>query len=88
MWSFGKNFKGNFFSLVKWDLLKGSPKSNPQKKKQTIWHLNVPGKVKILACCACRNSLPSETNFVRGRVITNDKRDICQTHQEDVIHAL
>ena len=50
MWSFGKNFKGNFFSLVKWDLLKGSPKSNPQKKKTDYLRLNVPGKVKILAC--------------------------------------
>ncbi|XP_030923317.1 uncharacterized protein LOC115950221 [Quercus lobata] len=53
-----------------------------------IWGLQVPNKVKHLAWKACKDSLPTKTNLVRKKVITEGCRDACKLHQEDVVHAL
>nr|POE88450.1 putative ribonuclease h protein [Quercus suber] len=53
-----------------------------------IWGLQVPNKVKHLAWKACKDSLPTKTNLIRRKVITEGCCDVCKLHQEDVVHAL
>lgn len=47
---------------------------NPEAVKhfwQAIWKLNLPAKVKNLVWTACWDSLPSKTNLVKRKVITD-----------------
>ena len=53
-----------------------------------IQGLQVPNKVKHLAWKACKDSLPTKTNLIRRKIITEGYCDACKLHQEDVIHAL
>nr|POE87088.1 putative ribonuclease h protein [Quercus suber] len=53
-----------------------------------IWGLQVPNKVKHLAWKACKDSLPTKTNLIRRKIITEGCCDVCKLHQEDVVHAL
>ena len=53
-----------------------------------IWGLQVPNKVKHLAWKACKDLLPTKTNLIRRKVITESYCDVCKLHQEDVVHAL
>nr|POF07442.1 putative ribonuclease h protein [Quercus suber] len=53
-----------------------------------IWGLQVPNKVKHLAWKACKDSLPTKTNLIRRKVITEGYCDVCKLHQEDVVHTL
>ena len=53
-----------------------------------IWGLQVPNKVKHLAWKACRDLLPTKTNLIHRKVITESCCDVCKQHQEDVVHAL
>ena len=52
-----------------------------------IWGLQVPNKVKHLAWKACKDSLPTKTNLISRKVITEGCCDACKLHQEDVFHA-
>ena len=52
-----------------------------------IWGLQVPNKVKHLAWKACKDSLPTKTNLISRKVITEGCCDACKLHQEDVVHA-
>ena len=49
--------------------------------------LNVPAKVKNLVWRACQNSLPTKTNLVKRKVITDGVCDSHKLQQEDVAHA-
>ena len=53
-----------------------------------IWGLHVLSKIKHLAWKVCKNSLPTELNLVRHKIITDGCCDVCKTLQEDVVHAL
>ena len=55
---------------------------------QAVWNLNVPSKVKNLMWRACRDSLPTKSNLVRRKVLTDDACDCCKILREDVVHAL
>uniref|UniRef100_A0A7N2LR17 Reverse transcriptase zinc-binding domain-containing protein n=1 Tax=Quercus lobata TaxID=97700 RepID=A0A7N2LR17_QUELO len=62
--------------------------SNPKASKslwEAVWKLNVPSKVKNLMWRACRDSLPTKSNLVRWKVLTDDA---CKILREDVVHAL
>ena len=48
----------------------------------------MPSKVRNLVWHAYRNSLPTKMNLVKRRVIIEDSCDLCQSHKEDVHHAL
>ncbi|KAL0007627.1 hypothetical protein SO802_009129 [Lithocarpus litseifolius] len=48
---------------------------------EAIWQLKVLGKVKNLVWRACQNSLPTEMNLVKRRVITDDRCDLCKDQQ-------
>ena len=55
---------------------------------KNIWSLKVLNKVKNLLWRACKNAIPTKTNLVRGRVLTDDVCEQCQQSPEDVNHAL
>ena len=45
-----------------------------------IWGLQVPNKVKHLAWKACRELLPTKTNLICRKVITESCCDVCKLH--------
>ena len=53
-----------------------------------IWSLPVPSKVRNLVWRATKNSLPTKTNLVKRKIITNSTCKSCQQANEDVCHAL
>lgn len=55
---------------------------------QAIWNLNVLSKIKNLVWRACHDALPSKTNLVKRKVLSDATCEICQAQQEDGSHAL
>lgn len=87
---------GNYTSKSGYKFLKEEAEVRPladsksQEKDlwKKIWALKVPNKVKNHMWRACRNSLPTKTNFVRKTIIANDTCDRCHGAVEAVIHVL
>ena len=53
-----------------------------------IWKLNVPGKIKHFLWRACTNSLPTKTNLLRRKIISESLCHQCGKSDEDTKHAL
>ena len=53
-----------------------------------IWKLNVPGKIKHFPWRAYTNSLPTKTNLLRRKIISESLCHQCGKSDEDTKHAL
>lgn len=62
---------------------------SPEKRMwNTIWHANIPNKIKHFIWRSCKNTLPTRRNLVKKKVVANDICELCRMEPEDGIHAL
>ncbi|XP_042992296.1 uncharacterized protein LOC122318762 [Carya illinoinensis] len=58
------------------------------KRWQSIWDLNIQGKVKLFMWRAVKDLLATRSNLVMRRIIDNSKCPICKVDEETISHAL
>ena len=54
----------------------------------SIWRLRVPNRVKSLMWRAGTNSLPTQANFVKRKILNDTLCQECNFYAEDTTHAL
>ena len=55
---------------------------------KSIWKIKVPGKIKHFIWKACSNSLPTEDNLLKRKLLQEAVCYLCPNDIEDVLHAL
>ena len=55
---------------------------------KAIWHLRVPNRVKTLLWRAGNNSLPTQANLVKRKVLDDVLCQECKLDAEDTLHAI
>ena len=53
-----------------------------------MWHLNIPGKIRIFAWRLCMNAIPTLTNLFKKGIQMDVTRPICKKDPETVEHAI
>ena len=52
------------------------------------WSLQIPKKIQMFMWRAIKESLPTKSNLMRRKIITNSVWELCNKRAEDVLHAL
>ena len=52
------------------------------------WSLQIPKKIQMFMWRAIKESLPTKSNLMRHKIITNSVWELCNKGAEDVLHAL
>ncbi|XP_042974642.1 uncharacterized protein LOC122306274 [Carya illinoinensis] len=65
-----------------------SERREEDKRWQSIWDLNIQGKVKLFMWRAVKDLLATRSNLVMRRIIDNSKCPNCKVEEETVSHTL